>query len=95
MGSMTGAPKIAAMEWIEQLEDFKRDWYSGTIGYVSPSEDFDFNVVIRSLIMDLDAKKLSYSAGGAITIDAVGEDEWKEVQLKKQGIETALSNLSL
>ncbi len=92
MGSMTGAPKIAAMKHIEELEDFKRGWYSGAVGYITPEHDFDFNVVIRSVLCDTTQKTLNYNAGGAITIDSVAESEWKEVQLKTKAITSILES---
>jgi len=91
MGSMTGTPKIAAMQHIEELEDFKRGWYSGALGYLSPENDFDFNVVIRSLLCDEQSKTLNYNAGGAITIDSEAEKEWDEVQLKIKAIRAVLA----
>jgi len=90
MGSMTGAPKIAAMQHIESLENFKRGWYSGAVGYIAPNRDFDFNVVIRSVICDMNKKVLNYNAGGAITIDSDPESEWKEVKLKTKAITQVL-----
>lgn len=90
MGSMTGAPKIAAMKHIDTLENFKRGWYSGSVGYIAPGGDFDFNVVIRSVICDMHKKQLNYNAGGAITIDSVPEQEWNEVQLKVKAIKETL-----
>lgn len=94
MGSMTGAPKIAAMQRIEELESFKRGWYSGAVGYITPNGNFDFNVVIRSLLCDTGQKKLNYNAGGAITIDSVPENEWNEVQLKTKAITEVLKSNS-
>ena len=91
MGSMTGTPKIAAMQHIEELEDFKRGWYSGALGYISPTNDFDFNVVIRTMLCDEQAKTLNYNAGGAITIDSEAEKEWDEVQLKIKAIKEVLA----
>jgi len=90
MGSMTGAPKIAAMQQIEKLENFKRGWYSGAVGYITPDQDFDFNVVIRSVLCNTTSKTLNYNAGGAITIDSVAESEWKEVKLKTKAITSIL-----
>lgn len=90
MGSMTGAPKVSAMKHIEELENFKRGWYSGALGYIKPNGDFDFNVVIRSLICDKSTSKLVYSAGGAITIDSIAESEWHECLLKTKAIESIL-----
>jgi len=69
MGSMTGAPKISAMQLMEQYERSKRGVYSGAIGYFSPDGDFDFNVVIRTLLYNKDKKYLSFQAGSAITAD--------------------------
>src|SRR5437868_13507363 len=63
MGSMTGAPKISAMQLMEQYERSKRGVYSGAVGYFSPDDDFDFNVVIRSLLYNADNKYLSFHAG--------------------------------
>lgn len=82
MGSMTGAPKIAAMELSEKYESFKRGLYSGAIGYFSPNGDFDFNVVIRTLIKNKSKNTLSASVGGAITIQSDPEKEFEECQIK-------------
>lgn len=86
MGSMTGAPKIEAMKIIDETEDFNRGIYSGSIGYISPNGDFDFNVVIRSLIYNREKKYLSCSVGGAITILSDPEKEYEECQTKIQKI---------
>ena len=86
MGSMTGAPKIKAMEIIEESEDFKRGLYSGSIGYISPNGDFDFNVVIRSLLYNQENKYLSCSVGGAITNQSIPEDEYQECLTKVKHI---------
>jgi len=82
MGSMTGAPKYSAMQLIESHEDFKRGLYSGSIGYISPSGDFDFNVVIRNQFYNKKKKYLSCSVGGAITIISEAEKEYDEFQDK-------------
>ena len=82
MGSMTGAPKIRAMELIEKYEDFKRGLYSGSVGYISPNGDFDFNVIIRSMIHNKHLKTLSCSVGSAITIKSDAEKEYEECQIK-------------
>ena len=84
MGSMTGAPKLASMELIEAHEDFKRGLYSGSIGLFDPNGDFDFNVVIRSLLYNRQNNYLSCSVGSAITINANAEDEFNECMLKAQ-----------
>lgn len=82
MGSMTGAPKISAMKIIDEQEDFNRGLYSGSLGYISPNGDFDFNVVIRSLIYNDVKKYLSCGVGSAITILSDEEKEFEECQIK-------------
>jgi para-aminobenzoate synthetase component 1 len=90
MGSMTGAPKISAMQLMEQYERSKRGVYSGAIGYFSPDNDFDFNVVIRTLLYNRDNKYLSFHAGSAITYHASAEQEYDECLLKVKAIMEAL-----
>ncbi len=87
MGSMTGAPKIKVMELIEKYEESKRGLFSGAMGYVTPEADFDFNVVIRSLLYNAKNRYLSYHVGGAITYDSVPEEEYNECILKASAIE--------
>lgn len=86
MGSMTGAPKIEVMKNIEHYEDFKRGLYSGSVGYFTASDDFDFNVVIRSIFYNSSQKYISVRTGGAITFDSDGEREWNELLLKAKNI---------
>ena len=86
MGSMTGAPKISSMQLIEQLESSRRGLYSGTIGYFAPNGDFDFNVVIRSLLYNQHSGYLSLQVGGAIVYDSVPEEEYAECLLKAERI---------
>ena len=86
MGSMTGAPKIRAMELIEQYEKTKRSLYSGAVGYISPARDFDFNVVIRSFLYNKSEKYLSFQVGGAITDKSVPENEYEECLLKAKAM---------
>lgn len=86
MGSMTGAPKIKCMELIDHYENFKRGWFSGTIGYVDKQGDFDFNVVIRSVIVDRKEQKFYFAVGSAITSDAIAAQEYEECQLKAEAI---------
>jgi para-aminobenzoate synthetase component 1 len=93
MGSMTGAPKIRAMQLIEQYERSRRGLYSGSFGLVWPSGDFEFNVVIRSLQYRADTGYLSLQVGSAITYDSVPEHEYQECLLKAQGVLQALSTV--
>jgi para-aminobenzoate synthetase component 1 len=91
MGSMTGAPKIRAMELIEQYENSKRGLYSGTVGYIKPNGDFDFNVVIRSILYNRSTKKMSYFVGSAITHLSDPEKEYEECLLKAKAINEVLN----
>ena len=90
MGSMTGAPKKKVMELIDAYEPFNRGLFSGTIGYIDPNGDFDFNVVIRSIFYNRTLEKLAYFAGGAITINSDAAAEWEECNLKTSAIRKAL-----
>ena len=92
MGSMTGAPKISAMKIIEHLEETKRGVYSGAIGYFSPKGDFDFNVVIRSILYNTTKKYVSYSVGGAITSKSVPLKEYEECLVKAKAMREVLEN---
>jgi len=82
IGSMTGAPKLAAMQYIECYENSKRGLYAGAIGYITAQGDFDFNVVIRSILYNAKTKKLSFSVGGAITALSNAETEYEECLIK-------------
>ena len=86
MGSMTGAPKIRAMQLIEHYERSRRGLYSGSIGLIWPNGDFDFNVVIRSLHYRPDTGHLSFQVGSAITYDSVPEREYEECLLKARAM---------
>lgn len=86
MGSMTGAPKVRAMELIENFERSKRGLYSGAVGYFMPNGNFDFNVVIRSLLYNRSNGYLSFSVGGAITFKSQPEAEYKECLVKAKAI---------
>ncbi len=90
MGSMTGAPKVSAMKIIEELESFKRGLYSGAVGYFTPNNDFDFNVVIRSILYNATEKYVSYAVGGAITAKAIPEKEYEECLLKAKAMREVL-----
>ncbi|MDP6909224.1 MAG: anthranilate synthase component I family protein, partial [Flavobacteriales bacterium] len=92
MGSMTGAPKIRAMELIDQYEDFSRGLYSGAVGYFTPELDFDFNVVIRSILYNKEKKIATFPTGGAITINSDPEKEYEECMLKAEAMRKVLMN---
>ena len=91
MGSMTGAPKHKVMQLIDKYEQSRRELYSGTVGYITPAGDFDFNVVIRSLFYNETTQYLSYQTGGAITYDSDPEKEWDEMRLKAWALERIFS----
>ncbi len=90
MGSMTGAPKLSAMKIIEEVEKSKRGLYSGAIGYFTPNNDFDFNVVIRTILYNQEENYASFSVGSAITINANATDEYNECLLKAQAMQKVL-----
>ncbi|OIQ18040.1 MAG: aminodeoxychorismate synthase component I [Flavobacterium sp. MedPE-SWcel] len=90
MGSMTGAPKISAMEIIEKLEVTKRGLYSGAVGYFTPNGNFDFNVVIRSILYNQDNQYASFSVGSAITSKSTAEKEYEECLLKANAMRSVL-----
>ncbi|HUR10612.1 MAG TPA: anthranilate synthase component I family protein [Flavitalea sp.] len=92
MGSMTGAPKKRVMEIIEQYEKTKRSIFSGAMGYITPSGDFDFNVVIRSIFYNASKKYLSFQAGSAITFNSNSDEEYEESLLKAEVIKKVLAN---
>lgn len=87
MGSMTGAPKVKVMELIERYEAARRGLFAGTVGYISPDGNADFNVVIRSLFYNSTTQYLSYQTGGAITWDSDAKSEWEELRLKAAAME--------
>lgn len=90
MGSMTGAPKISAMKIIEELEETKRGLYSGAVGYFTPKGDFDFNVIIRSILYNASKKYISYSVGSAITAQSIPKKEYEECLLKAKAMKYVL-----
>ncbi len=91
MGSMTGAPKKRVMEAIEKYEQTKRGIFSGAVGYISPDGDFDFNVVIRSILYNASSSYLSFQAGSGITFYSDAEKEWEECLLKAEAMKKVLS----
>ncbi|MEZ4787147.1 MAG: anthranilate synthase component I family protein [Flavobacterium haoranii] len=92
MGSMTGAPKISAMKIIEELEETRRGLYSGAVGYFTPNGDFDFNVVIRSILYNAENKYLSFSVGSAITSKSIPEKEYEECLVKAKAMFEVLNS---
>ncbi|MEO7977901.1 anthranilate synthase component I family protein [Flavobacterium sp.] len=92
MGSMTGAPKISVMKIIEDLEATKRGLYSGAVGYFTPDGDFDFNVVIRSILYNQENEYISFSVGSAITAQSVPEKEYEECLLKSKAMSEVLKS---
>jgi para-aminobenzoate synthetase component 1 len=92
MGSMTGAPKISAMKIIESLEETKRGLYSGAVGYFKPNGNFDFNVVIRSILYNQSKNYVSYSVGGAITAKSDALKEYAESLIKAKAMRQVLEN---
>jgi para-aminobenzoate synthetase component 1 len=92
MGSMTGAPKRSAMQLIRQFEKSSRGLYSGSVGYITPEGDFDFNVVIRSILYDSNLPKVSAGVGSAITAACIPEFEYEECLLKADALFKALSS---
>lgn len=92
MGSMTGAPKVKAMELIETHEFSRRGAYSGAFGYITPKAEFDFNVIIRSILYNATNEYLSFQVGGAITYAADANAEYEECMLKASAMIQTLSS---
>jgi para-aminobenzoate synthetase component I len=92
MGSMTGAPKVKAMELIEKYEHRRRGLYSGSFGYIAPNGDFDFNVIIRSLLYNKIKGELGFQVGSAITAKSNPEAEYQECMVKAKALLTATQN---
>ena len=90
MGSMTGAPKLRVMQLIDEYEPSARGIFSGSVGYKAPNGDFDFNVVIRSIMYNQVKGHLSYQVGSGITFYSDAEKEWEECLLKAEAIRTVL-----
>lgn len=92
MGSMTGAPKISAMKISDAYEASSRSFYSGSVGYIKPNGDFDFNVVIRSILYNDKKSMVSLHVGGAITAMCNPASEYDECMLKASAVLDALHN---
>jgi para-aminobenzoate synthetase component I len=92
MGSMTGAPKIRAMQLIDQYEDFQRGLFSGSVGVKYPNGDFDFNVIIRSILYDETTQRISCPVGSAITSASDPEQEYQECLTKIDAMKRVLKH---
>ncbi len=90
MGSMTGAPKRKVMQLIDEYEQTRRGIFSGAVGYIAPNGDFDFNVVIRSILYNASTNYLSYLVGSGITFNSDAEKEYEECLLKASAIKNVL-----
>ena len=90
MPSMTGVPKKRVLELIEEFEESRRGIYSGCVGYIDPAGDFDFNVVIRSIMYNQSQKYLSYQVGGGLTSNSKMEEEYEECLIKAKAMECVL-----
>ncbi|MAR32891.1 MAG: aminodeoxychorismate synthase, component I [Porticoccaceae bacterium] len=93
--SITGAPKIKAMEIISELEIIPRGVYTGTLGYLKPNREASFNVAIRTMFIDKKARKASYGVGGGIVWDSKAESEWEESLLKAQLLDFPTASFEL
>jgi para-aminobenzoate synthetase component 1 len=89
-GSMTGAPKISAMQLIEKYEKTNRGLFSGSVGYMLPDGDFDLNVVIRSIFYNAETGYLSFQVGGAVTLLSDPASEYEECMVKASAIARVL-----
>ncbi|MEI8062812.1 MAG: aminodeoxychorismate synthase component I [Verrucomicrobiota bacterium] len=92
-GSITGAPKIRAMEIIDELEPHARGIYTGAIGYFGPDGQSHFNIAIRTAVQQ--GRRLTFQAGGGIVADSDPDAEYEETLAKAQGIFNALNQLHL
>lgn len=91
MGSMTGAPKRRVIQLIDQYETQRRGLFSGAVGYMTPEGDFDFNVVIRSILYNDTTRYVSFPTGSGITYYSQPQAEWEECQLKAAAIKQIFS----
>lgn len=92
MGSMTGAPKRRVLQLIDEYENSARGLFSGAVGYVTPERDFDFNVVIRSILYNSSSGYLSFPAGSGITFYSDAEAEYEECLVKAAAIRGILND---
>jgi anthranilate synthase component 1 len=92
MGTVSGAPKIRAMELIDKYEPMPRGIYSGGVGYFTFNGDSDFAIAIRTFVIE--GIKVSYQAGAGIVADSVPQREYEEVKRKLAALEAALYNIT-
>jgi para-aminobenzoate synthetase component 1 len=91
---MTGAPKYKVLALIDKYEHGSRGLFSGSVGYINPEGDFDFNVIIRSILYNYTHSYLSYFVGSGITTYSDPLNEWEECLLKGELIKNLLASLS-
>ena len=89
-GSVTGAPKESAMKIIDNIEDYSRDLYTGSIGYIKQNGDLNFNIAIRT--MTINNNLATYPVGGGIVWDSISKKEWDEAQLKSKILSSILKS---
>lgn len=89
-GSITGAPKIAAMKIINKLEPTSRGVYTGSFGYIKTTGEMNFNILIRTIFIESKTRKLKFNVGGGIVADSDPQGELEEIKLKAKGIMKAL-----
>jgi anthranilate synthase component 1 len=88
-GTLVGAPKVRAMELIDELEPVRRGIYAGTVGYFASNGDMDQAIAIRTLVFR--GNTYSYQAGAGIVADSVPESEYNEVLAKSAILRDALT----
>jgi para-aminobenzoate synthetase/4-amino-4-deoxychorismate lyase len=94
-GSITGAPKVSTMKIISELEPTPRKIYTGSIGYISPGRKAQFNVAIRTVLVDRQTKSAEYGVGGGIVWDSTQADEYDEALLKARVLTERTAQFSL
>ena len=87
-GTITGCPKVRCMEIIAELEQVRREAYTGSVGYINHNGDMDFNILIRT--MSLQGQYLNFRTGAGIVIDSIAEHELRETRHKARGLLRAL-----
>ncbi len=93
--SITGAPKRRTMEIIEELETTPRGIYTGSIGYLSPGRKSQFNVAIRTVMIDKDQQRAEYGVGGGIVWDSDTREEYEECRIKARVLTRPQKKFSL